>query len=838
MMQEGRDWDRLVINRKDTTGEERVIGHTQIRKGGIAKVTGTAQYGSDVDLPGQLYAAVARSPYPHARILQINTQEAAALSGVRAVITGADCPTLFGSFIADQPIVAREKVRYQGEPVAAVAADTQEIAREAARLIQVEYEQLPVVNDLETSMKNEVLVHEDWSQYDCSSACFPVQGTNIGDQYHLKKGDVEAGFAQADEIVESDFTCGMLQHTTIETHTATAQADPISGEIHIWVPAQSPFSNRGLIAKTFHVPMEKVRLTVTEIGGGFGGKYEAKCEPIAVALSLKAKGRPVKLTYGRDEEFAATVCRSPVHIHMKTGVKRDGTLTAQKVDIQWDAGAYVTTNPRVDYNAGFAANGPYKIPNAQVDAYVYMTNKTLGTAYRGFGVTEVATAHERQMDRIAEKLGIDPLELRLKNVLQNGDVGITGEIMHFRGIGHGKRLDVGATDDCHVISFRRRLEEQAVVYRIRIRLLDGSKNGHIVHDFVSCRKDPFDGRRSRRFRAYKIKGCVRCGTAAFEVAVGRTNRNPLGIGGAANAAAGTAGKLQDTGAGIQEVSDHAVFHEFEVNLAGADAADKAHAFCHLVSLKNSRGFFEVAVRTIGAAANKDLVDGHFRCLFNGYDVIGQMRQGNERLQGRQVNIDFLIIRAAFIRQDFFKVPFPSLGPQIVTDHVISWEKGRRGIHFSAHIGDGHAFRYGKGFCPVTYIFEELSRAALDGNAAQHFKDDILCRYSGTQMARQVHLDNLRHLQDIRKAGKSGGNIHPTYTDGKHAHGTAAWRMAVAAQKKQARFGKTAAVQGVADAIARFGKDKAVFFSKGLEINMVVRRLVIDLQQVMVNVAYG
>lgn len=170
MMQEGRDWDRLVINRKDTTGEERVIGHTQIRKGGIAKVTGTAQYGSDVDLPGQLYAAVARSPYPHARILQINTQEAAALSGVRAVITGADCPTLFGSFIADQPIVAREKVRYQGEPVAAVAADTQEIAREAARLIQVEYEQLPVVNDLETSMKNEVLVHEDWSQYDCSSA--------------------------------------------------------------------------------------------------------------------------------------------------------------------------------------------------------------------------------------------------------------------------------------------------------------------------------------------------------------------------------------------------------------------------------------------------------------------------------------------------------------------------------------------------------------------------------------------------------------------------------------------------------------------------------------------
>lgn len=172
-----------------------------------------------------------------------------------------------------------------------------------------------------------------------------------------------------------------------------------------------------------------MRLTVTEIDGGFGGKYEVRCEPIAIALSLKAKGRPVKLTYRRDEEFAAIVCRSPVHMHIKTGVKRDGTLTAQQVTIEWDAGAYVTTNPRVDYNAGFAANGPYKLPNAQVDGYVYMTNKTLGTAYRGFGVTEVATAHERQMDLIAERLGMDPLELRLKNVLRNGDTGITGETM-------------------------------------------------------------------------------------------------------------------------------------------------------------------------------------------------------------------------------------------------------------------------------------------------------------------------------------------------------------------------------------------------------------------------
>lgn len=428
-MQEGRDWDRLVVSRKDTTGDEAVIGHTQIRKGGVAKVTGTALYGADVDQPGQLYAAVLHSPHAHARILRLDTDAARALPGVRAILTGENTPTLYGSFIADQPILARGKVRYQGEPVAAVAADTEEIAREAVALIHAEYELLPVVNDLTTSQKNEILVHEDWSQYVCSSAAFPIQGTNIGDQYYLKTGDVEAGFAQADEVVESDFFCAMLQHTTIETHTTLAKADPLTGEITVWGPIQSPFTVRGIIASTFHVPLEKVRIHVTEMGGAFGGKYELRCEPIAIALSLAAKGRPVKLTYRRDEEFASTVCRSPVHMHLKTGVMRDGTLVAQKVHIAWDAGAYITTNPRVNYNAGFAASGPYMIPNAQVDAYVYMTNKTLGTAYRGFGVTEVATAHERQMDLIAERLGMDPLALRLKNVLQNGSVSVTGETM-------------------------------------------------------------------------------------------------------------------------------------------------------------------------------------------------------------------------------------------------------------------------------------------------------------------------------------------------------------------------------------------------------------------------
>ncbi len=426
---EGQEWDRLVVKRKDTDGTEKVIGQSQIRKDGVSKVIGATQYGADINFPGQLYGVAARSPHPHAKILAVHTEKAWEVPGVKVVLTGKDYPEPYGQFIADQPIIALDKVRYQGEPVAAVAAETEEAAREAASLIEVEYELLPVVNDLEESMKNETLIHEDWDSYECSSACFPKQGTNIGDEFHLEKGDVEKGFAEADLVVESKFRCGQLQHTLIETHTSTAIANPLTQEIQVWTPNQSPFGIRSLMGKIFGVPAEKVRLTLTDIGGGFGGKYEAKCEPLAIALSLKAGGRPVKVTYDRHEEFAATVCRSTVQYYIKTGVKNDGTITAQQVTGYWDAGAYVTTNPRVDYNAGFAANGPYKIPNTKVDTYVYMTNRTLGTAYRGFGVTEAATLHEHQMDIIARKLGMDPLDLRLHNCLHDGDVGITGEII-------------------------------------------------------------------------------------------------------------------------------------------------------------------------------------------------------------------------------------------------------------------------------------------------------------------------------------------------------------------------------------------------------------------------
>ena len=407
------------------------IGADIPRKDGKAKVTGRAKYGADWNLSGQLYAAVYHSPIPHGRILRLDVTRARALPGVRCVLTGAECGQRHGQFIADQPILAVDKVRYVGEPVAAVAADTLRIAKEAVALIEAEYEPLPVVDSIEDALAAESLVHEDWSQYTIYGLTHPVPGSNIIDRYQLIRGDVEQGFAQADVIVESDFYCSMLQHVVMETHAALA--DATDDELVIYSPAQSPFTVRAAIAQCLGYRYDQVRIVCTEIGGGFGCKAEPKLEPIVAVLSRAAR-RPVKLVYDRHEEFEATVTRAPCKFHLKTGATRDGKLTAQQITVWWDTGAYGTYGPRVNYNAGYASNGPYAIPNCHTDGYCLVTNHSLGSAYRGFGVSEVAQAHETQMDELADRLGMDPLEFRLKNVLRDGSVSVTGEVMESVGV--------------------------------------------------------------------------------------------------------------------------------------------------------------------------------------------------------------------------------------------------------------------------------------------------------------------------------------------------------------------------------------------------------------------
>ena len=417
----------------------RIIGTSVGRKDGFDKVTGHARYGADYNLPGQLIAKIYHSPYAHARIKSIDVSKAEAYPGVYKVVTGGVNKKFFGGFIEDQPIIAFDKVRYKGEPVAAVLAEDERTAMEAVKLIEAEYEVLPVVDSIEDAIACKALVQEDWDIYPRGSLCHPEQGTNIMDRYQLMKGDIEQGFEEADYIVENDFYVAMLQHTVMETHCAIADATP--DMLTIIAPSQSPFSVRSMLSKVLGYSMDKIRIICSEIGGGFGAKAEPKLEPLVSLLSMEA-GRPVKLVYTRHEEFEATVTRAPGKFHIKTGCKKDGTMTAQQILIHWDTGAFGGFGPRVNYNAGYASNGPYVIPHVYVDSYCMVTNHSLGSAYRGFGITEVACAHEVQMDMLARKCGMDPLDFRLKNVYHDGETNITGE--HMKNVGIAEAVQAAA----------------------------------------------------------------------------------------------------------------------------------------------------------------------------------------------------------------------------------------------------------------------------------------------------------------------------------------------------------------------------------------------------------
>ena len=406
--------------------EFKYIGKPIPRKDALKKVTGEAVFGADIFLPRQIHAAVYRSPYAHAELLSVDTEEARKMPGVRLVLTGRESPLYFGQFICDQPILAIDRVRYHGEPVALIVADSLEEAKQAAGKIKADYKPLEPVRDLDDALcENPALVHEDWKRYKWSSAAKPILGTNICDRFHLQNGDPDMAFKSADIVVENTYETAMLQHVTMETHAATALYN--HDGLTVWTPAQSPFMLQNQLAGVFGLPVNKVRLITTEIGGAFGNKYELRAEPLVALAAAKFPGRPIKLVFERHEEFTATGVRAPCRVNIRTAADKNGFLIAQDTQIFWDTGAYVTTGPRVNYNAGYGACTPYKIPNMRIDGYCVMSNKPLGTAFRGFGATEVAWAYENQMDAIAAKLNIDAVEFRLKNLLDDGDVSACGE---------------------------------------------------------------------------------------------------------------------------------------------------------------------------------------------------------------------------------------------------------------------------------------------------------------------------------------------------------------------------------------------------------------------------
>ena len=418
------------------------IGKTFRRLDYETKVTGKAQYLADMQVPGMCHGKILRSPLPHARVKTIDTSKALKVPGILAVITrddiiqGEGIEPYYGPVFKDQTIVAVEKVRHVGDPVAAVAALNADAAEEALRLIDVEYEELPAVLDVYQALKpGATLVHDSVripeSGFADLAELKPIEGTNICTHFKLNRGDIQKGFAESDHIFEDTFTLPATQHSFLETHACIASVEP-GGRITVWATTQNPFVVRTQLANIFKVPVSKVRVIVPYLGGGYGGKVYPKVEPITVALAQKA-GRPVRVVLSREEVFY-TITKHAAVIRMKTGVKKDGTLVARECEIHLDTGAYAEIGPRVAKKSGYTAAGPYKIPNLKIDSYSVYTNKPPAGAFRGFGVSQSAWAVESQMDIIAAALRMDPCELRKQNGYNEGDKFVTEETLRAVGL--------------------------------------------------------------------------------------------------------------------------------------------------------------------------------------------------------------------------------------------------------------------------------------------------------------------------------------------------------------------------------------------------------------------
>jgi CO/xanthine dehydrogenase Mo-binding subunit len=397
------------------------------------RVSGTIDYTLNFELPRMLHACMLRSPHPHARIVKVDASRAAKIPGVVATLTrddltGDHIDPYFGLILQDQTPVALDRVRYVGEPVAAVAALDADSAAEALDLIDVEYEELPAVFDAEEALKpGAPLLYPGPRRVIAGRGdvtARSLEGTNIVHLFKQRKGDIAEGFRESDEIFENTFLSPAVNHVALEPHVVVAQWH--DGRMIVWTCTQNPHVVQRQLAGIFKLPLAAVRVIVFTLGGGFGGKLNCKLEPAAVLLARKT-GRPVRIAPRRAECFLLGV-QHQCKVKLKTGVKKDGTLCAVEAYCYYNSGAYGDTSPNL-ITRGYAATGPYRVPHLHMDSYGVYTNTAPSAAFRGYGITQVAWAHETQMDIIADALGLDPAELRLKNILQKGDPFTTGEPM-------------------------------------------------------------------------------------------------------------------------------------------------------------------------------------------------------------------------------------------------------------------------------------------------------------------------------------------------------------------------------------------------------------------------
>jgi CO/xanthine dehydrogenase Mo-binding subunit len=400
-------------------------------------VTGQIAFTEDLERPGMLHGAIARSTVAHGRILAIDTSAALAVPGVVAVVTGADLvryPELrpiYGPQIKDQPVVALDRVRYVGDVVALVAAETRRAAEVAAGLVDVRYEQLRATFDpVEAMRPGAPLVHDLRPEGELGGTALyfdlrPEYGTNCCNLFRLRQGDVAIGFARSDLIVEETFRTPAVQHVAMEPHAALATWE--DGRLIVQAGTQTPFNLRRALAEMFGLADQQVRVITGTLGGSYGAKVFPRIEPHA-ALLAKVTGRPVKIVLRRDEEFV-TLNRHATVITVRLGLTQNGKILAKQVLAYWDTGAYADCGPNVAQKGGFGAVGPYAIPHIAVDSRCVYTNLPPAGAFRGYAVTQAAWASECAVDVAAERLGLDPLEFRQRNLLGEGDRFATGETL-------------------------------------------------------------------------------------------------------------------------------------------------------------------------------------------------------------------------------------------------------------------------------------------------------------------------------------------------------------------------------------------------------------------------
>jgi CO/xanthine dehydrogenase Mo-binding subunit len=409
------------------------VGRSIPRLEASAKVTGRAEYVHNVRLPGMLYGKICRSTVAHGRIKRIDTSAAQALEGVHRIVTADDVRKVipnpyYGPAFHDQPILAIDKVRYAGEPVAVVLATDPHVAEEAASLVAVEYEELPAVFGEVEAMTSKAVVHETLKPAGTFPDLKHLQGkmnTNVALDFHLRRGDVERAFKAADQVFEHTFRTQQVLHVPLEPFVSVA--DPGNSALTIYTASQSPSFVRIEIARLLGWPENKVRVKVPYLGGGFGAKLYIKLEALVAALALLAR-RPVKISLTMEEQFY-TLTRHAATLRIKSGISKDGRITARLCEIWWNGGAYADIGPRITQKSGFTAPGPYDIENVHIDSYALYTNLPPAGALRGFGIPQLVWAYECHTDMIARALTMDPVEFRRKNLLRNGRPQATGTVL-------------------------------------------------------------------------------------------------------------------------------------------------------------------------------------------------------------------------------------------------------------------------------------------------------------------------------------------------------------------------------------------------------------------------